>query len=417
MAIPVRPRWIPTSFEQAKIDIPALRPSESKYLEFKSELPRAEKTSKVIASLANESGTLIIGIEEDKDTQVATGINRISIKGVPEQIQQIVGQLDPVLTIEEPILLADPDDPSTGIVVVNVPVSPTAPHMANGKYHKRSGAVTEEMTDSEIQELMFRRKADAARATDHFPVEDARLASPDSIPIWVAAVPRAVRNEQLLAGAIGTSSDARKWIADRLQSADEALQKQIEDADLNARLQGPGLAGTFRHANTTRRAGYVRMRRDFKGWVKPVANEQPVPEVNLLELGESGSAGMFANYLIQRRYRAEDPRIFQWRQALGFVYATVLLSNELVSSVGLQADIDVAVRVNGLEGSFPEEPAGLQGSQADWQTAERDPIIDRHYEAQTTWSFAELKAGSLEPMYRLFGPLLRSMNLDDFRTG
>ncbi|MCC3764454.1 caspase family protein [Glycomyces sp. TRM65418] len=279
-----------------------------------------------------------------------------------------------------------------------------------------AGAAAVEIANADDPSVMFQRSVTPAHAADHFPAEDAGLAPSASVPIWVAAVPQPIRNEHLLAGALGTSPDARNWISNRLRAADEALQKQIDDAALGSRIHGPGLAGTFQRTNVTRRAGFVRMQRDHEGWLRVVANERAVPEVNLLEIGESGSSAMFANYLTPRRYRDDDPRVFQWRRALGIVYATVLLSRELVTSVGLKADIDVAVRINGMEGFLPEVPLdGLQGIQADWRAAERNPIIDNCYEVQTTWTFAELEAGSLEPMYRLFGSLLRSMNLDDFR--
>jgi hypothetical protein len=167
--------------------------------------------------------------------------------------------------------------------------------------------------------------------------------------------------------------------------------------------------------DVSRNSGRVRLRTQCSGWIKPVANQSEIPEVNLVEIGESASVGLFANYLCAQRTVASPPFTFRWREAAGLVYGVALLANELAADVGYHADIDLALKITGLDGNYPEEPADdLAGVHAWSRAADRVLISDEGYEARTTWSFAEIDTGSLEPMHRLLGPLLRSMGMEGF---
>lgn len=415
MTSPARPRWIPTSFQQARDDIDNRPPSESHYLEFKRELMRTESIRKSVASLANDGGTVIYGIDEDKNTRVATKINPVRLDGATERIQQIALTLDPVLVIEEPLALADPASPEYGIIVVNVPASPMAPHQNDGKYYMRAGTVTETMPDAQVERLIKQRNAAGKPALDMFPKDEGISVPSTSLSMWVAATPRPVRDEHLLGEVLAGNQNAKSWIRQRLEAVDSVLDHQIDNSGAVTAIQTPRLAARFQLGDLSRRSGKVRLRVESEGWLRSYANIQEAdPRVHLLEISESGAVGLFANYLSTRRIPEGErpPRNFLWRDAAGLAYAVALLSKELAENVGYQADLDVALRIVGFEGCYPEEPADdFEGSRSSMHIAERDPINDQDYGEQTTWTHAEFNTGSLEPMHRLLGPLLRSMGL------
>lgn len=414
MTTPTRPHWAPATFNDAQDDIDHRPPAESHYLELKSQIMRTESIRKSLSSMSIDGGTIVYGVEEDKQTRVASGINPVRLNGEAERIQQIAHSLDPVLIISEPLTLADPTDPEVGIIVVNVPASPMAPHQADGKYYIRAGTTTEVMSDAQVERLIKARNTTGAPAVELFPAVDG-ISPSATLSIWVAAVPRPVRDPHLLGGALTGTPNASKWIGERLQAADRALAEQLDGSRLTVDIQEPRLAGRFGHPDLSRRTGSVRLRAERTGWITTIANQSPEPRINLVEIGESASVGLFANYLSTRRTPELPPRNFLWREATGLVYGAALLSNELAASVGYRADIDVALKITGLNGCYPEEPAdGLDGLRATTRRADRARITDPEYESQTTWSFAEIDTGSLEPMHRLLGALLRSMGMEDF---
>jgi hypothetical protein len=221
-----RPTWNPASYADAVDDAKNGRVFEHHYLEFKTEYGPSKNSDMAgdMAAMANDSGALVVGVDEDKATGVSTGLTPIVLKGFIERVEQVARTLDPPLNVECS-QLADPDDPSRGVVFIRMPASPLAPHQANRRYYGRNERTTYRLSDAEVEALMRRRGSRIDRvsaalaATPGFEkVRDANLGR-----IAVVANPVASHNPELLAEPLAPTGFA-VWLDERIAAADAALE-------------------------------------------------------------------------------------------------------------------------------------------------------------------------------------------------
>lgn len=156
--------WRPTSWA----DIEALVgvAEETSRLDFKRELGnKNEETAKDIAAMTVNEGTLAYGVDADKSTGVVRAITPIPLAGVEERLHQIAGsQIQPTADFKVKSI-ADPNDPTVGVVAVLIPASSLAPHQVNGRYPSRRGTTTEYLDEREIERLYRQRQALSGGAT------------------------------------------------------------------------------------------------------------------------------------------------------------------------------------------------------------------------------------------------------------
>jgi hypothetical protein len=113
--------------------------TETHYTEVKAELgPSSDgvntELARDAASFSIDGGTLIYEVaEEDGRLRIAP----VELKGLGERIEQICrSRIDPPLHVRCRELYDS--DSSTGCLVVDIPVSPDAPHQVKGKYWGRN---------------------------------------------------------------------------------------------------------------------------------------------------------------------------------------------------------------------------------------------------------------------------------------
>lgn len=138
---------------------------ENQWCELKAMLPPSNKATNLelardLASLSVFGGSLIIGVA-DKTFDVV-GVNADTVDGLKSRISQVAG-----MTITPPLspVVHDPivGPASKAVVVVSVPPSPVAPHMADGFYWGRSSDGKRKLSDPEVRVLMMAR---ASSGTD-----------------------------------------------------------------------------------------------------------------------------------------------------------------------------------------------------------------------------------------------------------
>lgn len=161
---PASPRWTPKTEADLQAAINDGRLEETHYLDLK-EAPDTKGENKEaardMASFAIDSGTLIIGIAEDKVNRTFT-LAPQPLQGLPEKMEQIARSIpDPPLTIISEKITSDAD-PTRGYLVVHIPASPGAPHMVDGRYYGRGDKTKYTLSDSEVLRLHERR-----RTADH----------------------------------------------------------------------------------------------------------------------------------------------------------------------------------------------------------------------------------------------------------
>jgi len=159
-------------------------PAERHWIDFKKELYptpplggvpfKSKPTNEIydelardLASLAVRGGFLIFGVDEDKKAHQFTVLDM----PLPAQLDQTVDQvarsrITPALYVT-PTLLPNPANPAGGgLMVVEVPESPDAPHMAVGKYYGRSETGKTVLSDPEVEQLIVRRRRADARLSE-----------------------------------------------------------------------------------------------------------------------------------------------------------------------------------------------------------------------------------------------------------
>jgi hypothetical protein len=148
--------WRPKTWS----DLEALRGSaeETASLDFKRELTKNAEIAKDIAAMTVNGGVILYGVDEDKETRVATEITPIPLAGVEEKLRQIAGsQIAPTPDFDVEIV-PDPEDETSGVVAVIVSASSLAPHQTNARYPYRHGTTTDYLSEPAVERLYRQRR-------------------------------------------------------------------------------------------------------------------------------------------------------------------------------------------------------------------------------------------------------------------
>jgi hypothetical protein len=230
-----------TSWKHPVTDVTSGELRESHTVEFKrDDYPRTDsgrrEVAKDLAALAVDGGTLIIGVEEDRATGQATALTPVAIQGLAERIDQITAyRIDPPLPVEVRDDLRDPDDPTRGLVIVDVPASPLAPHMVDGRYYIRDNRTVRVMSDAEVV------RHHQLRARDYDQVDDELTKAVDALGaaissdqgrLVITAVPTPLRRPHALRAELSDGGAAR-WLETRQRAATERVRGQ-HDASASA---------------------------------------------------------------------------------------------------------------------------------------------------------------------------------------
>jgi hypothetical protein len=174
-----------------------------------------------LASLAVDGGRILYGLHDPKPPTASMVRAPFDILGLPERIDQIAGGglIDPPLRVTcHPI----PSDEHTerGYLLVEIPVSPDAPHQVGGKYRGRGDTTNIVLSDREVRRLHDER---SRRNVDLGALLDAEIArDPTGLDLrsrghlFVVAqslVPR----DDLLSRAFTSAQEWRQWLGSPFQ--------------------------------------------------------------------------------------------------------------------------------------------------------------------------------------------------------
>lgn len=188
---------------------------ETHHLELKATIPRPSKASnkelaRDLAQFSIDGGNLLVGITEQEGPPQLTPV---ALAGLCERIEQVASMtVDPPLFVNCREIRADADA-TTGYILVQVPPSPTAPHMVDGVYYGRGDKTRTRLSDAEV-ERHHRARTNSAKNVSE--LLDA-YASRDPVPpdlrtrarLYVVAAPVTPRPEMLLPLFDGGSAHAR----------------------------------------------------------------------------------------------------------------------------------------------------------------------------------------------------------------
>ena len=149
-------RWEPKDLDELRSFVENGGASETRFYEFKQELPSRNQVAKALAGFAIEGGALVIGVAEPEPGRLE--VRPIPHAGLRERVEQIAqARVDPPLDVDSRVL-KDPNDDSLGVLWVTVPESPQAPHQVGGVYYERGDTETRPMKDGAVVRLIQTRR-------------------------------------------------------------------------------------------------------------------------------------------------------------------------------------------------------------------------------------------------------------------
>lgn len=165
-------------------DLEALTTSkipETDRLDYKEVLPDRVKIAKTIASMTTFGGTILIGIKEKGSA--ADQIIKVPFQGIEEKLRQIAeARIEPTPGFDVRFI-REKDDDDEGVVVVDIPPSPVAPHYVEGRFITKNGSTTRELSETEISDLYrSRRFSQESSGTLEPPILDPLFPPPGSPP-------------------------------------------------------------------------------------------------------------------------------------------------------------------------------------------------------------------------------------------
>lgn len=140
--------------------------AERQWVELKKGLGPAKtqvnsELARDLAALSTDGGLLIFGITDDHNvvgcnpTTLASRISAVAARLVTPALSPLIH--DPIPNPEG----------TAAVVLVELPASPEAPHMADGRYWGRSAHGKRQLSDPEVRRLMFSRMDDRTRFESH----------------------------------------------------------------------------------------------------------------------------------------------------------------------------------------------------------------------------------------------------------
>ncbi|MFJ5976750.1 AlbA family DNA-binding domain-containing protein [Pseudarthrobacter oxydans] len=312
--------------------------SESHYVEVK-EQARNEQIAQTLASFAIDGGMFIIGIAEVKEGNgKRLAPKPLAVEGMIERIDGISrNTIEPPLPVTTRVIQVSD---GTGFVVVTVPPSPLAPHMAGNKYYGRGDASKHALSDAEVLRHHQRRQEqvdlgmrllDIAEASDPIPLSERECGH-----IYLIAEPLMPVNGTLVEQLL----DDKEALIKFLVSGHNKCRPNLVDF-----YPTPQYATTIKH----RELGVSMMNRDADGATQaprpPGYDEKGILDVQLLESGG-------IRILIGRGTTRWTPEESIICDGLAVAYAQRLTfwTSTLSERYGYRSLWTIGLRINGVKG-------------------------------------------------------------------
>lgn len=402
------PRWTPTSEADLQVVIDEGLLEETQYLDAKeapSNKGDNKETARDMASFAIDSGTLIIGIAEDKTNRTFT-LAPQPLKGLPEKIEQIARSIpDPPLNVITQEIRSEAD-PTQGYLIVHIPASPVAPHMVEGRYWGRGDKTKYRLTDPEVVRLHERRRSadqDALallrREIENDPIPPGQR---KQAHLFLVAQPLAGPRDMLIDLASGPA-----WS----QNLHTFVQK-AHTPELNAALKGTDASPSLRDAgNAYRRGrGAALATNNLGDGRRFTPFTESRPEIALeLRVHEDGGLRLFHSRLsAELRYDAQDTeQVLLDDTAVNLTRRFLALVRAAAEEAGYFGNWAMALGATGLNGLQTHSGATTLGF---GNPARYD---EDTYTETTAVTWAELTQAPGAVTRRLAGPLLRALATED----
>ncbi|MFI8977197.1 helix-turn-helix domain-containing protein [Nocardia asteroides] len=251
------PLWTPRTEADLQHAIEHGLLEETHYLDLKQTLDPGKGANKKlaadIAAFALDGGTIVIGVDEGDDGATPQ-LHPIDLTGLPERVESIART-----AVHEPVqitstrITADDSAPGHGYLIVHVPQSPSAPHMADGRFYGRGDKTNRILPQEEVLRLHERRlrdRSDIIAETQRF--IDSLSPRGDRSSIMAILAEPVGATEELLVPLV----DADEWqrvALELLQAATQPIQRKYaptvaESSGFARRASGVALTTGMRNA-------------------------------------------------------------------------------------------------------------------------------------------------------------------------
>ncbi|WP_431871537.1 AlbA family DNA-binding domain-containing protein [Nocardiopsis eucommiae] len=380
------PTWRPASEAELEAALNEGAFTETPKREAKQQLRGSKDQAKDMASFAIDGGLIVVGVREVKTE------GRFELAPV-EWVDQILetpariaaSSCDPPLQVSVEWL--ESERPGHGYLLIEVPASPLAPHMAGGAYYGRGDREKRRLPDTEVERLIRARDTslDVVRTALREQVEKDPFPEGALAHLHVVALPS--RRIPGMFKAWTAAEDARPLLFDLVRDGVSRLTRERAGAAARVSPVFGELVSGFRTA------GGVGIASQLSTSSMVVREERDLR----LVVRERGEVSLYCGRAADR----SDGRYLFFDGALAFrVRAFLDLLASLSEDAGYGGSWDVGVAVTNTHGvsSWDGERASSPGTEYD---AER-------YEQVTRVPQLELeKPGSATD--RLVGELLRSL--------
>lgn len=366
-------------------------------VEFKQQLPKNERLAEELASLALDGGSLLVGIIDAKHRtpgDPASALNPLNLEGLDEKIENIASMTTPPIAVF-PRLIRSTADETKGYLWVDIPQSPLAPHMVDGRYWGRNGGSKQILTDDQVRLYITRqqRREDlAASELDRFvkrhppgrftAEEDERTGS-----IHIVAAPLTGRDE--MAQQVFETTNPLDLVCRLLGEIPQNL-RQLSDFEVP------------RHSSRIADGYAVSPSRLVNGQPEFTPNK-----FNVFEISEDGVVRFHHHRIAAFTRNDISNQETQWlfpNPTFGSGHITLALIGLLSETLNYTGSWSIAVVVSDIEGAI-----AYSNNRDVFQTA---AYTESTYRRTTTASTLELRRAPGAATNRLLGRLARAIQVD-----
>lgn len=367
--------------------------AESHYLDFKREQlfnDSAKKNLAVdVAALAVDGGTLIIGVTEDTSPP---SLSAVDLNGLPERVASIASMRpDPAVPVKT-VSIPTASDPDRGYLLIQVPPSPLAPHMVDGRYYGRADRTNRAWSDAEVRRLHTQQIANQRDI-----IADARELLKTLSEGRIGATPMML----LVAKPMGGRHDGP--LVPLMNMGDSELRSTVLELVRAAVVaEHQGFAPSFQNlTRVVRRAGGVAA-------TTRLEDEEFLPSDSSAELrlNETGTIILGSRRTVLVPDPADSRQVFE-ALIIGHTDLLVRLAPLLSTRYGFAGVWRFGLIVTGLRGAI----SGALAHTISTAWEQRGPAFtDEGYERATDASRLELTQSPEAVVDRLVSSLLRSLN-------
>lgn len=394
---PGRDRWTPSSHAEVVAAAADGLLDEGHHLELKREIPAGDRGNKELgrdlASCAVDGGLIVVGVVDE--ASAAGAVVDVDLPGLAERVDQVARSriTPPLSVICRP--LPNPDDPGRGVLLIEIPSSPDAPHMADQRYWGRGDRTKHTLADAEVRQLLAARawaQQDAAVRLDRFVTAAAELVGPNpNGTVCVLAWPQAPRADAVAGLLYGPEAAA-------------ALLRLTEEVGASVEQSvGPVVPSLHReHLTYHRHADSVELLSEWRR-----GGHRDWPALLKVQFGTDGTVGLVCG---AGTYSADTRRgevlVFAGVSYIAWVRSVLAVAAAVADHAGYNGGWNLGFSAGRLEGALDD--SRLRDFGAGYGPA----YPDANYTRTTTASTAELLDTPAAVTGRLLLPLLRVLGTD-----